>query len=88
CPFVQRLAQPFQSRGRDQGGIAEHHKQVACATPDSFARREYRVRSAQTLALNEGSCLRAQAFGLLLDGLLAGPDDNRKRSSRPIWGCP
>ena len=57
----QRRAQARECRGRNQRRIAEHDQQIVGAAGDRLARRQHRMRGAETLALDEGRRVRAHA---------------------------
>ena len=53
CAFFQRRAQALECHSRDQRRIAEHNQQVIGAARNRLARRQHRMRGAETLALHE-----------------------------------
>ena len=83
---LQRRAQALEGRGRNQRRIAERDQQIVGAAGDRLARREHRMRGAETLALNEGRRIRTQAPGLLLDRPVVRPDDHGERGARAFRG--
>ncbi len=83
---LQGRPQTVEGGGRYQRRVAEHNQQIVGAPGNRLARRQHRMRGAETAALNVGRCVRTQTPGLGLDRPVIGPDDHGKGCARPVGG--